>query len=60
MKVKILREEKGTILEDEINREIEKLERNGQEIIDVKLAIREGYIYNYYAMIIYKDKDLAR
>lgn len=60
MKVKILIEEKVTILENEINREIEKLECAGQEIIDIKFAIREDYIYNFYAMIIYKDKDLAR
>lgn len=60
MKVKILIEQKPTRLEDKINREIEKLESDRQEIIDIKFAIREDYIYNFYAMIIYKDKDLAR
>ena len=59
MKVKILIE-KASILENVINREIEKLEHDGQEIIDIKFAVNDGYIYNSYTMIIYKDKDLAR
>ena len=60
MKVKILIEETASVLEDEINQEIKKLESDRQEIIDIKFAIREDYMYNFYAMIIYKDKDLAR
>lgn len=60
MKVEILIEQKAVTLENEINKEIKKLESDGQEIIDIKFAIREDYIYNFYAMIIYKDKDLAR
>ena len=59
MRVKILIE-KVSILENVINREIEKLEHDGQEIIDIKFAVNDGYIYNSYTMIIYKDKDLAR
>lgn len=57
MKVKILIEERASTLEDEINREIKQLEREEQEIIDIKFAIREDYMYNFYAMIIYKNKD---
>ena len=60
MKVKILIEQKPTTLEDKINREIEKLECDRQEVIDIKFVIREDYIYNFFAMIIYKDKDLAQ
>ena len=60
MKVKILIEENADELENEINREIEKLESDGQEVIDIKFVIREDYIYNFYAMIIYKDKDLTQ
>ncbi len=60
MKVKILIEETASVLEDEINQEIKKLESDRQEIIDIKFVIREDYMYNFYAMIIYKDKDLAR
>lgn len=60
MKVKILRDEKASLLENEINREIEKLECAGQEIIDIKFVIREDYMYNFYAMIIYKDINLTQ
>ena len=59
MKVKILIEETASVLEDEINQEIKKLESDRQEIIDIKFVIREDYMYNFYAMIIYKDKNLA-
>ena len=59
MKVKILIAEKPSTLENKINQEIERLEHD-QEIIDIKFTIREDYMYNFYAMIIYKDKDLAR
>lgn len=59
MKVKILIE-KASTLESKINREIEKLEYNEQEIIDIKFAVKEDSIYDSCAMIIYKDKDLAR
>lgn len=57
MKVKILAAEKSSFLEKRINQEIKQLEREEQEIIDVKFAIKEDYGYNFYAMIIYKDKD---
>lgn len=60
MKVKILIEETASVLEDEINQEIKKLESDRQEIIDIKFVIREDYMYNFYAMIIYKDKDLTQ
>ena len=60
MKVKILIEETASVLENEINQEIKKLESDRQEIIDIKFVIREDYMYNFYAMIIYKDKDVAR
>lgn len=59
MRVKILIE-KASTLENRINREIEKLEYNWKEIIDIKFAVREDSVYNSYAMIIYKDKDLAQ
>lgn len=59
MKVKILIE-KASTLENRINREIEKLEYNEQEIIDIKFAVKEDSIYDSCAMIIYKDKDSAR
>ena len=59
MKVKILIE-KASTLESKINREIEKLEYNEQEIIDIKFAVKEDSIYDSCAMIIYKDKDSAR
>lgn len=60
MKVKILAATKPSSLEETINQEIKQLEREEQEIIDIKFTIREDYMYNFYAMIIYKDKDLAR
>lgn len=60
MKVKIFAETKPRYLEEKINEQIKKLECDGQEIIDIKFAMREDYIYNFYAMIIYKDKDVAR
>lgn len=59
MRVKILIE-KASTLESKINREIEKLEYNEQEIIDIKFAVKEDSIYDSCVMIIYKDKDLAR
>lgn len=59
MKVKILIE-KASTLESKINREIEKLEYDRQEIIDIKFAVKEDSIYDSCAMIIYKDKDSAR
>ena len=59
MRVKILIE-KASTLENRINREIEKLEYNEQEIIDIKFAVKEDSIYDSCAMIIYKDKDSAR
>lgn len=59
MRVKILIE-KASTLESKINREIEKLEYNEQEIIDIKFAVKEDSIYDSCAMIIYKDKDSAR
>ena len=60
MKVKIFAETKPRFLEETINQEIKQLEREEQEIIDIKFTIREDYMYNFYAMIIYKYKDLAQ
>ena len=60
MKVKILAATKPSALEETVNQEIKRLESKEQEIIDIKFTIREDYLYNFYAMIIYKDKDLAR
>lgn len=61
MRVKILRDEVVGVLEDKTNQEIENLERKyNQEIVDVKFAISKSYTNIFYAMIIYKDKDLAR
>lgn len=60
MKVKTLAAATSSFLEERINQEIKQLEREGKEIIDIKFTIREDYIYNFYAMIIYKDKNLAR
>ena len=60
MRVKILIEEDAYELENKINQKIKELEHEMQEIIDIKFTIREDYMYNFYAMIIYKDKDLAR
>lgn len=57
MKVKILRDEAVSVLEDKINQEIENLERKyNQEIVDVKLVINRSYTNIFYAMIIHKDK----
>lgn len=61
MKVKILRDEKVSLLEEKTNQEIEELElKYDQEIVDVKFVINISYTSIFYAMIIYKDKDLAR
>ena len=60
MKVKILVATKPSSLEERINQEIKQLEREEQEIIDIKFVIREDYMYNFYAMIIYKDINLTQ
>ena len=61
MRVKILIDEKVSLLEEKTNQEIEKLElKYDQEIVDVKFVINRSYTNIFYAMIIYKDKDLAR
>lgn len=60
MRVEIVIGDTALNLEGKVNHKIEKLEQDGYEVIDVKFTIREDYMYNFYAMIIYKDKDLAR
>lgn len=57
MRVKILRDEAVSVLEDKTNQEIENLERKyNQEIVDVKFVINTTHINNFYTMIIHKDK----
>ena len=60
MRVKILRDEKVSLLEEKTNQEIEKLEYDWKEVVDVKFITRKSCTHIFYAMIIYKDKDLAR
>ena len=57
MRVKILRDEKVSLLEEKTNQEIEKLElKYDQEIVDVKFIVSKSYTNIFYTMIIYKDK----
>ena len=60
MKVKILEAETASLFEDKINQEIEKLEYDWKEVVDVKFITRKSCTHIFYAMIIYKDKDLAQ
>ena len=57
MRVKILRDEKVSLLEEKTNQEIEKLElKYDQEIVDVKFIVSKSYTNIFYTMIVYKDK----
>ena len=58
MKINVVKAMTSNELEQKVNNEIKMLENQNNEIIDVKFSVDSRSMFDFYAMIIYKDLEV--
>lgn len=58
MNVKTVYGEDSVKLDERVNSEIARIERNGGEVVNVSLAIHSSRLFCMYAMILFRGEDV--